>query len=41
MRLTSAFAVLFASLPSAFAATRTFDFNVVNGVVAPDGYERE
>ena len=41
MRLTSAFAVLFAGLPSAFAATRTFDFNVVNGVVAPDGLERE
>ena len=41
MRFTSALAVLLASLPSAFAATRTFDFNVVNGVVAPDGHERE
>jgi len=41
MRFISALAVLLAGLSSVFAATRTFDFDVVNDKVSPDGFERE
>ncbi|KAJ3568355.1 hypothetical protein NP233_g5768 [Leucocoprinus birnbaumii] len=41
MRLPSALTLLLAALPSAFAATRTFNFDVVNAKVSPDGFVRE
>ncbi|KAF5348571.1 hypothetical protein D9756_009656 [Leucocoprinus leucothites] len=41
MKLLSAFTLLLAGLPSTFAADRTFDFDIVNAAVAPDGFERQ
>ncbi|KAL9715578.1 Laccase-1 [Leucoagaricus gongylophorus] len=41
MRFISALAVLLAGLSSVFAATRFFDFDVVNDKVSPDGFERD
>jgi hypothetical protein len=40
VRLSVSFAV-FALLPNVLAATKSFTFNIVNAVVAPDGFARK